>query len=467
MKKLIGPLVLIGLLVVAFFLVRNFVRVPFSALEPEFATVRRGDLIVPITASGNIRPASVTNIKSEASGEVILLPFELDECVKRGDLIVQLDETDESRNVQRATAEFQRAVVAHEQAQIRRQEAEAVGVPMAQAKLEQAKAQEELALVELEHIRKVRQTDPSYATGQEVRMREAKYRQATAARQAADAELAQARLSIKMADKEIAAAKQMQDSAERAKEDAEERLRETKVLSPIDAMVVARHVQKGEVVQSGRTSLTGGTVLLELADISEVYAVVNVDEADIGLVRKLNLETQPAANPGQNPATTQMATLPEGTIDQSQQVEVTVETYPDEQFYGVIERISPQSEISRAIATFKAWIRITSPNRDKLRNVLNAQAQANFSARSVRDALLVDYEAMKPDPAGDGYGVYVPEKVPGTKDEKPKFIPCKFGVDNRVDVQVLEGLEENQRVYTKLPVKTEREKKREREQSGD
>ena len=84
----------------------------------------------PRGLGGNyIIPASVTNIKSEASGDVILLPFDLDEYVKKGDLIVQLDETDESRNVQRATAEYQRAVAAYEQSSIRRIEAEEAGVP--------------------------------------------------------------------------------------------------------------------------------------------------------------------------------------------------------------------------------------------------------------------------------------------------------------------------------------------------
>ena len=35
---------------------------------------------------------------------------------------------------------------------------------------------------------------------------------------------------------------------------------------------------------SGKTALTGGTVLIDLADVKEIYAVVNVDEADIGKV---------------------------------------------------------------------------------------------------------------------------------------------------------------------------------------
>ncbi|MGQ9652010.1 MAG: efflux RND transporter periplasmic adaptor subunit [Phycisphaerae bacterium] len=462
MRKLIGPGVLAVVLVIAYLMVKNFVRVPISAIKPEFDVVRRGDLIVPITASGNIRPASVTNIKSEASGEVIELPFDLDQYVRKGDLVVRLDETDEQRNVARATAEYQRAVIAYEQAKIRKELNEKVGVDLAKAKLEQAEAQEEVAKLEDDRQERLKATD--FIGQYEAAMVKAKYKQAAAATLVAKAQLTEAELNVKMAEKEVAAADEMQKAAQRAKEEAEERLKETKVLSPLDGVVVARHVQIGELVQSGRTSLTGGTVLLEIADVSEVYAVVNVDEADIGQVRQLFTETNPAVNP----AATQLATLPEGTIETGQKVNLTVETYPaDEGFYGVIERISPQSEMSRAIATFKVWIRVTSPNRDKLKKVLNAQVQANFTARSVANALLVNYEAMKPDPSGQGYGVYVPEKVPGTNDERPKFVPCEFGVDNRVEVEVKKGLEEGQRVYTKLPIKTEREKKRERERSEE
>lgn len=462
MRKLIGPLVLVVLLVTAYFVVKNYVRVPLSPFKPEFDTVRRGDLIVPITASGNIRPASVTNIKSEASGEVSELPFDLDEYVSKGDLVVRLDETDEKRNVLRATAEHERAKVAYEQAKLRWMLNKEVGVELAEAKLEQALAQEDVATQEYERQKRLRATG---STGQfEFAMIESKYKQAQAARKAAKAEVRQAELNIDMALREIDAADEMQKAAQRAKEEAEERLRETKVLSPLDGVVVGRHVQIGELVQSGKASLTGGTVLLEIADLSEVYAVVNVDEADIGQVRQLFTETNPAANP----AATQMATLPEGTIETGQKVNLTVETYPaDEGFYGVIERISPQSEMNRAIATFKVWIRVTSPNRDKLKKVLNAQVQANFTARSVSNALLVSYEAMKPDPDREGYGVYIPEKAAGTNDEKPVFVPCEFGVDNRVDVEVKKGLKEGQRVYTKLPIKTEREKKKEREQSEE
>lgn len=462
-KKLIPLIIVLGALVGAYYYVKNYVRAPFSLLEGQKSRVRRGDLVVPITASGHIRPASVTNIKSKASGEVAELPFNVGQMVRKGELIVRLDQTDEYRNVLRATAEFQRAVVAYEQATIRRREAREVSVPLAEAKLLQARAQEKLAQIEYAHQQELHAIDPGGAASRrEYEIVEARYKQAEAATKAAEAELAQANLSVLMADKEVAAAEETRQSAQRLKEEAEERLKETKVMSPIDGMVVARHIQIGELVQSGKASLTGGTVLLEIADVSDIYAEVNVDEADIGLVRTLAPES---ALPGSQ---SRPATLPEDTIDTGQKVDITVEAYPDQHFEGVIERISPQSEVMRAIATFKVWIRIVSPNRHLLEKVLNTQAQANFTAKSVRNSLLVSYEAMKPDPNGDGYGVYVPHVPPGQTREEPKFVACKFGVDNRVDVEVIEGLSEGQEVYIRLPIKSERDQPGEsRKRSAD
>jgi len=204
MRKLIGPLVLVVLLVTAYFVVKNYVRVPLSPFKPEFDTVRRGDLIVPITASGNIRPASVTNIKSKASGEVSELPFDLDQYVRKGDLVVRLDETDEKRNVARATAEYQRAVVAWQQAEIRKELNEKVGVELAKAELEKAQAQQDLAELEDERRQRLNATD---IIGQyESDVVKAKYRQAKAATLAAKAQVDEATLNVQMAIKEIAAA---------------------------------------------------------------------------------------------------------------------------------------------------------------------------------------------------------------------------------------------------------------------
>jgi HlyD family secretion protein len=212
-------------------------------------------------------------------------------------------------------------------------------------------------------------------------------------------------------------------------------------------------------VQSGTASLTGGTVLIEIADVSDIYAMVNVDEADIGLVRELS---PPEARPG--PPETQpakMVELPEGTIEKSQKVRITVESFPDEEFFGVIERISPQSEVVQAIATFKVAIRITSENRSMLIGLLDTHAEATFTSRSVIDKLLVPYEAVRGDPNSDAYGVYVAVPKRDGKGEEPEFRKCRLGMTDGISYEVIEGLEEGEMVYTKLPIKTRREQEEE------
>ncbi|MBP7935036.1 MAG: efflux RND transporter periplasmic adaptor subunit [Phycisphaerae bacterium] len=481
MKKLIFAIVVAAALVAGYYALQH-ARVSIGFLEGKTAESHRGDLVVPITASGKIEPAKVVQIKGEASGEVIETPFKDGAMVKKGDVILKLDPQDEERNVFRAQSEYNRAKIAVDKAELAAREREAVGVPLAEAKLVQAKAQEALALNEFKNQEKLRQLSGAGAGFDAASPREyddakARWEVQKAAVRAAESEVDQAKIGLDNARLEIRAAREAMDTAKKALEDSEERLRETTVLSPIDGMVLTRHVQIGEVVQSGKTSLTGGTVLMELADVDEIYAVVNVDEADIGQVRELApasarpgpMSTQtppPAGDPSTSRPDGPLATLPEGTIELGQKVEVTVETFRDEKFYGVIERIAPQSQLVQAIATFKVRIRITSANRDRLIGLLNTQAEAHFKVNSVRNAVLVSYDAIMKDPNGEHFGVYLQVTDPATGKPKAEFRKCRFGMDNGIDAEVIEGLEPGVKVYTVLPQQTRKEKEAEGE-SGD
>jgi multidrug efflux pump subunit AcrA (membrane-fusion protein) len=451
-------------------------------LQGETVTVKRGDLEVPISASGRIEPASVTKIKGEASGEVRQTPQRIGEMVKLGDLIIGLDPEDEQRNVDRADADWERAKIGLERARLTKEEAETVGLQMAKAELAQTQAR--LGYVTIEHTKKqvtLAKSDAAINT-QELATVEYQLKEAQAAVSAAEAKVKQAEMALKYAGKDVATMEQNETVAKKTLEDARERLRETEIRSPINGMILKRYVEIGEVVQSGKTSLTGGTVLVDLADVGNIYAVVNVDEADIGMVRELAPEdarpgpsSQPASQPAEvalggngdeqnnqaangEPATSQpMREIDPGVFDPNQQVKITVESFPSEQFFGVIERIAPQSELSQAIATFKVWIRITSPNKFMLVGLLNVQAEAHFTAKSVRDALLVSYDAFQRE--GDQFGVYVPVRNPRPGQKKYEFRPCEFGRDNGIVVEVQSGLSEGDEVYTKVPVQTRKEEK--------
>ncbi len=444
--------------------------------------VIRGDLVIPITASGSIEPASITNIKSEASGEVVKLPYDLGEMVKKGSLIVELNEEDEQRTVQRAQADVERAKIALEKANLAVQEKRDVMIPLTQAELEQAQAVAALTQARYEHTLELesRARHPLELVEHENRNKEAQ-----AAVKAAQSKHQQAKIALALSKEDVKSAQETLNSALNTLADAKERLSETKIHAPSDGMVLVRGIQIGEVVLSGTKSLTGGTLLMQLADVSRIYAVVNVDEADIGRVREL---APPEARPGYNYASassesnTRLASATESAegetaatrpaegdsevetfdYDQEELVEITVESFENEKFYGEIEKISPQSELVRAIATFKVWIRITSDNRDKLVGLLNTQAEARFTVRAVNDAILVNWEAMKS--GGDGeHGVYVPVTDPETGEEVPEFRSVKFGASDGIHVEVVEGLEVGERVYIELPVKTAKQMREERE----
>ena len=77
-------------------------------LKPIFKTskVLRGDLSVKISATGIVEPNSKIEVKSKASGEVLSFPFEEGDRVKKGILLLQLDKSDEQRNVAKAHTEL-------------------------------------------------------------------------------------------------------------------------------------------------------------------------------------------------------------------------------------------------------------------------------------------------------------------------------------------------------------------------
>ncbi len=353
MKKLIFAIIVVGLLGGAYMLILSSGGVKLGFLEGKQTETKRGDLVRPITASGKIEPASIVQIKGKASGEVVETPFRDGATVRKGDLIVRLDPVDEQNNVDRAQADYDRALIAQRNAELTQEEREKVGIPAARAKLAQAEARLIPTKYEYENQMKLRErrelTGLDTTSPREFDEAKARYDEAQALVQAATVEVKQAQLGAEMAKQEVAASKKTAESLKKTLDDAFQRLKETKVYSPIDGMVLVKHVQIGELVMSGKTSFTGGTVLMEIADVSDIYAVVNVDEADIGDVREL---APPSAVPGYvatstageaRPAGSQpeapLATLPEGMFDKSEVVEITVESFPQEKFSGVIERI--------------------------------------------------------------------------------------------------------------------------------
>jgi HlyD family secretion protein len=462
MKKVFISILILAVLTMGYLQLRTF-RLKFQFTEGETATVTRGDLTIPINALGEVQPKSRREIKAEASGEVIDVPVEAGDLVRTGDLLVRLKRDDEERNVERAQQDLTRAQANLDRARITLEDRRTSGLQAAKGRLDGLRARLLQADHDWQHIQKLYEADEAPPT--EYYRAESTYLDTLAQIDVSEADLKQAHFAVELAEKDVVLAEASVENARTTLADAQERLNKTEIVAPVDGMVAEIYADEGEVIQGGKTTITGGTLLAVLADWSARYVRAEVDEADIGVVLDLAPSSARPGNRGTNENreadTTEDRTA--GTeepvpIKSGAKVKISVEAFPDEEFEGIIDHIYPEPRKSASVVTYLVDIKVISDNRDKLMSAM--QADVEFTAQSVYDAVLVPHDAIKRDPNND-LGVYVPGTKKGEQEPEPEFHKCRFGLDNGMFAQVLEGVEEGEVVYTRLPEKTEKEREEE------
>lgn len=253
-----------------------------SALQTE--TASRQTIVSSVEATGTIEPIRVIEVKSQAGGEILNLPVELGDQVQQGALLAEIDPRD-VRN-------------AHDQAQ---------------ADLDVARARFDVAQRQLERMEQLHDSD--IVTQEEL--------------EAAILEHANANAALVRAETNL--------------ELAADRLDDVELRAPITGTIVERPIEEGQVI-SGTRDLTGGTILMRMADLQQVQVRTLVDETDIGRL-----------DPG----------LP---------AEITVEAYRDRTFRGVVLKIEPQAVVEQNVTMFAVLTRIEN-EEDLLRPGMNADVE--------------------------------------------------------------------------------------------
>ncbi|MCL2330805.1 MAG: HlyD family secretion protein, partial [Phycisphaerae bacterium] len=218
MKKVIVFIVVIGVLIVGYNLLLKVQVV--NLLDGKTVTVRRGDLEVPITSSGRIEAATMAQIKSKATGEVIKIFPAVGEIVETGEIIVELDKSDEQRNVERAQADHDRAVIAYDRAEITLKEAETVGKDSAQEELRQAKAQFTMTKIEYDNLKDARTSSPMVVSPKEWDTVTARLESSTATLEGAKLKVRQSETTVLYAKKDLETMKQNVDIAKQLLDEA-------------------------------------------------------------------------------------------------------------------------------------------------------------------------------------------------------------------------------------------------------
>src|SRR5207248_5196096 len=91
-------------------------------------------------------------------------------------------------------------------------------------------------------------------------------------------------------------------------------LEDTDVRAPVTGTIIEKDVERGAVIASATTNVSGGTTLLKMANLDLVQVRALVDETDVGKVQPGQLTT------------------------------VTVDAYPNRPFQGTVLKIEPQAQ---------------------------------------------------------------------------------------------------------------------------
>ncbi len=352
-------------------------RVFFSnGNEPALLTAKvgRGDIEQTVEATGTLEPKEMVSVGAQVSGRIEVLTVDIGDVVRKGQLIAQIDDQTQVNTLQNARAELanaqaqraaQVATLSRAQQAFRRQQAMGPGEATSMADYEAAEAEWKAAKAQLDVI---------------------------------DAQIQQARVNM---------------------DTAQVNLGYTKIVAPMDGVVVAVVTKQGQTVNANQSAPT--IVILAQLDVMQVKA--EISEADVIKV-----------DPG----------LP---------VYFTILGDPDHRYEASLAQVepAPESIVNEVDTTTSASSTSSStaiyynalfdvPNEDgKLRALMTAQVTIVLARKE--NALTVPSAALGAKGKNGRYTV----RVVG-EDGRVASREVQIGLNNNVSAEVLDGLAEGDTV---------------------
>ena len=338
-------------------------------------------LDLTIEASGEIEAIYSVEIKSKASGEILDLPAEVGDFVKKGTILARIDQRTPKNVLDQSEADLRLAEVRLENAVAQLERGEALHAEGSIADKNFEEIQESHASAKSQHIRSI----------------------------------------VNVENAKIA-------------------LDDTLVKSPLDATIISRPVEVGQVISSPTSAVGGGTVLMRMADLTKVRIRAFVDEIDIGKV----------------------------TVGQD--VSIRVSAFREEVFDGKVTKIEPLAIVQQGVTIFPVLIDIE--NKENLlllgmnTDVVIQVIDANVSVSAPSGALRTREDAYS---AAEVLGMdkniidsFLDERVAGENFTKfivfkdspsgPQLTWVEIGISDLANVEIKDGLINGDKVFV-LPSK--------------
>ncbi|MGE5236324.1 MAG: efflux RND transporter periplasmic adaptor subunit [Acidobacteriota bacterium] len=201
--------------------------------------VERKNLVSLVTANGTVQARTKVDLSANIMGQITALNVEEGDAVRKGDLLLVIDQAP------------YRAAVESRHASLQALEAELT------------RSREAAAQTKRDRDRADKQFRDGILAEADWDRAKSQYDQAMASVQAAERQVSQARADLASAN---------------------DALTKTEIRAPMDGVVTRRNIERGEVVVTG-TMNNPGTVLMTISDMSTIEAALEVDQTDVPHLR--------------------------------------------------------------------------------------------------------------------------------------------------------------------------------------
>ncbi len=378
-------LIISGAVVFVIFIILAIVKNQEKLIPVTVETVEKGKIISIVTASGKIEAKTKVNISADVMGKIVKLPVVEGQHVEKGQLLVEIEKTQKLTDV----------------AQMR-------------AMLASSKVEEEQARIDFDRQKQLYQR-----------------------KLISQAEYDLARTNLERAKAYVS---QAQANLDRALD----QLEKCTIRSPMSGIITQLNSEEGENVIIG-TMNNIGTVIMVVSDLSEIEVIADVDETDIAHL----------------------------ALDQ--EVEISLDALPDTTFRGKVTEIGNAAKVTGSfqeqVTNFEVTILIIDEvpgikpgmnatvdittdvivkipiqavvMRKPAKDTPEAEETATGALASTTDDADGDNGNLKDeDEEKEVDGVFVVEGV------EVKFVPVKTGISDQQNIEIISGLEENQKIVT-------------------
>jgi HlyD family secretion protein len=293
-KKLYSIIIVIAILLVGYLYLRN----EKGGGEYITAEVLRGDISEVVTATGTLNAVVTVQVGSQVTGRIKTLNADFNSEVKKGQIVAEIDPDPFQARVDREKANLAAAKASVTTASANLEKAK-VDLEDAKRSLKRANELFNRGIIS-ENDRDVAQTRHDSALA-EVKAREASYENALA-------QVEQAKANLKSAESDLSY---------------------TKIISPVDGIVISRNVDVGQTVSA---SLQAPTLFVIAENLTKMQVNASVVEADIG------------------------------KVSVGQEATFTVDAYPDKRFTGEITQGRNAPIALQNVVTYDVIIGVENPD---------------------------------------------------------------------------------------------------------